>query len=65
MGKQRRTKGIAATPPRPANSTNWEKRARELVDAGICSPMILDHGIENNDRRPIEQNATTKPRSTK
>ena len=60
MGKQRRTKGTAATPPRPVNSTNWEKRARELVDAGICSALILDHGTENNDRRPTPPNKEKK-----
>ena len=38
-----------------SNSADWENRARELVEQGICSEIILDH--RNN---PQNTNRSTK-----
>ena len=56
MGKQRRTKGTARGNTKTANSVDWELRARELVQAGICSPLILDHRSVAGDRRTTPPN---------
>lgn len=57
MGKQR-SKQKSITKPLPsANAINWEGRVRELVRAGILSPLTLDNGGYGNPR-PIEDKRT-------
>lgn len=51
MGKQRQKKNTGTERTQSANSIDWELQARELVRAGLCSPLILDHRGRPDDRR--------------
>lgn len=42
MGKQRDKTKRASTRPESTNVTDWEKRVRQLVRAGILPPLYLD-----------------------
>lgn len=44
MGKQRNKNKTRTERPQSPNSIDWERRTRELVRAGIVSPLCLDNG---------------------
>lgn len=49
MGKQRPKKNKGRPRPLSPNRINWEARAHELVQLGICSDSILDYRTTRTD----------------